>query len=241
MNARKRQVVILGAGFDTRAHRLFTRREMLEGAVRVFEVDIASTQAVKRARCEEVGTEAFVNRDLVDYVSVDFSRETFLEKLVAKGFDREVETAVLFEGVSYYLEWEALETTLTTIANAFRPGSLLALDFFYDVYNNNNNDAPVPSAVRYANRWQFLARFVKAAGEPFLSGFPPASHPNEVFEALGYDVVAHLGAHALTRRFLSHVAPGWENRVPYVPEFVNCAVLRVNAGREGERIITASR
>jgi hypothetical protein len=44
---RASQVVILGAGFDSRAHRLPALR-----SGRVFEVDHPATQATKRARCE---------------------------------------------------------------------------------------------------------------------------------------------------------------------------------------------
>ena len=44
------QVVILGAGYDSRAYRM---RELLKG-VRVFEVDYGPTQEYKKRRVQEI-------------------------------------------------------------------------------------------------------------------------------------------------------------------------------------------
>src|SRR5262245_49330021 len=72
--ARTRQLVVLGAGFDSRAHRL----PELAGT-RVFEVDRAETQAVKRARLAD-------RRDEVRYVPVDFLRDDVASALSAAGW-----------------------------------------------------------------------------------------------------------------------------------------------------------
>jgi methyltransferase (TIGR00027 family) len=111
-----RQVVILGAGLDTRAWRL----EALRGA-RVFEVDHPATQAYKRARAPRLGPPLAT----VDYVAIDFEREALETKLSAAGFDRALPTAWVWEGVVMYLDDAALRKTLLSIRSLFAPGSRL--------------------------------------------------------------------------------------------------------------------
>ena len=67
------QLVILGAGLDSRAY----RSKGLRGRVQVFEVDHPATQAVKLAKLKRILGELPVN---VTYVPIDFDVET-LEKL----------------------------------------------------------------------------------------------------------------------------------------------------------------
>ena len=72
------QYVILGAGYDLRAHRLD-----LPSSLRVFEVDQAEVQARKRSKLPENLT----NSDNVTYVAVDFTHQSLAEQLTAAGFD----------------------------------------------------------------------------------------------------------------------------------------------------------
>src|SRR5581483_10747158 len=86
------QVVVLGAGLDTRAYRF---ADALAGRP-VFEVDLPATQAWKRARLE-----AALGRipDGVRYVGVDFLRDRLDERLAAAGFDRARRALFTWEGV----------------------------------------------------------------------------------------------------------------------------------------------
>ncbi len=114
-----RQVVVLGAGWDTRAWGL------LAGAdVRVFEVDTPTSQAVKQraVRAAELPT------DRVVFVATDFVEKTWLHALVEAGFDPAVPTFFLLEGLVYYLSDTDLEATLRDIAST-APGSVLAFDY----------------------------------------------------------------------------------------------------------------
>jgi methyltransferase (TIGR00027 family) len=95
-----RQLVVLGAGFDCRAHRL----PELAGA-RVFEVDRAETQAVKRARLADRGAG-------VRYVPVDFLCDEVPSALAAAGWSADEPTFVLWEGVTNYLSEPAVARVL---------------------------------------------------------------------------------------------------------------------------------
>src|SRR5207245_1848294 len=69
-----RQIVILGAGLDTRGARLGAQ------GVRFFEVDQASSQRDKRARLAVI--EAYP-RDAATYVECDFEHDDFIERLAS--------------------------------------------------------------------------------------------------------------------------------------------------------------
>ena len=115
------QVVILGAGFDTRAYRLV---ELLKAA-RVFEVDQPSTQEYKKRRIRETGIEVPPN---LTYVAVDFRHDKLGDVLAAAGYDSSQRTFFIWEGVTMYLPEAAVEETLRWVA-AQAPGSTIIFDF----------------------------------------------------------------------------------------------------------------
>jgi methyltransferase (TIGR00027 family) len=116
------QVVILGAGFDTRPYRL---EELLKGK-RVFEVDSPPTQARKRQRVEAVL--GHVPENLV-YVPVDFNKDKLGDVLREAGYRASEKTFFIWEGVSMYLPEERVRETLGAIATESAPGSSLVMDY----------------------------------------------------------------------------------------------------------------
>ena len=115
-----RQVVILGAGYDTRAARL------PKAGVRYFEVDHPDTQAAKRERLAALPGYPI---DAAIYAPCDFEREDPVERLRAAGLDAREPTLVLWEGVVPYLNEAAVRATATTLARGLDPRSLIAFDF----------------------------------------------------------------------------------------------------------------
>lgn len=115
-----RQLVILGAGFDTRCYALTPQQR-----VRAFEVDMPETQALKRELLQRTGVDA----SHVTFVSADFERDDWLERLEAAGFSRAEPAVIVWEGVTMYLERAAIERSLRTVASLAR-GTTIAFDFF---------------------------------------------------------------------------------------------------------------
>lgn len=113
------QVVILGAGLDTRAARL------ARPGVRFFEVDHPATQADKRARLAAVPG---YPTDAATYVPCDFEKDDFLERLAAAGHRTDTPSIFVWEGVVYYLTEAAVRGTCTRIAGGCDPRTRLALD-----------------------------------------------------------------------------------------------------------------
>ena len=115
------QVVILGAGLDSRAY----RDGLLAGAVTTFEVDYPATQASKIERVKKLFDKLPEN---VVYAPIDFNIET-LDKLLAFGFDRSLKTLFIWEGVTIYLDGGTIEATLTWVRTNAAPGSSIIFDY----------------------------------------------------------------------------------------------------------------
>ena len=115
------QLVILGAGLDSRAY----RNEQHQGVARVFEVDHPATQASKIERVKKVFGKIPSH---VTYVSVDFVGET-LDKLLTSGFDPSLKTLFIWEGVTSYLNLESIDKTLAWIRNNSALDSTIIFDY----------------------------------------------------------------------------------------------------------------
>jgi methyltransferase (TIGR00027 family) len=114
------QVVLLGAGFDTRAARL--ARE----GVRFFEVDHPASQREKLDRLRALDRYPLA---AATHVACDFEVHDFVERLGAAGFRFDVPALVIWEGVMPYLTEAAVRSTLERVARAFEPRSVLVFDY----------------------------------------------------------------------------------------------------------------
>ena len=102
------QYVILGAGYDSRAHRL-----KLPSKLKIFEVDQSEVQELKRLRLPD----NMRNRESITYVDIDFNHQSLKEQLINVGFDQNKSTIFTLEGVSQYISREALDATLKEVAD----------------------------------------------------------------------------------------------------------------------------
>lgn len=99
------QVLLLGAGYDSRAHRI-------PGIPTTYEVDHPATQRAKRRR--------IADRPHVHYLAVDLNERGLAEALATLPGKR---TAVIWEGVTNYLTEAAVDATLRDLARVTVPGS----------------------------------------------------------------------------------------------------------------------
>jgi methyltransferase (TIGR00027 family) len=119
------QLVILGAGYDTRAYRI----EGLKGKIKVFEVDHHNTQRVKIEKIKEIFGSL---PDHVIYVPVDFETDNFGERLLEQGYDRSQKTLFILEGLIMYIPPEAVDETLSFIAENSGKGSSVIFDYYLE-------------------------------------------------------------------------------------------------------------
>jgi methyltransferase (TIGR00027 family) len=116
------QVVILGAGFDSRAYRFV---KLLNGA-KVIEVDYGPTQEYKRRRVLEVLGHVPSN---LTYAPIDFTRERLSDVLFSSGYRAAEKTFFIWEGVTMYLPEQGVRETLQFVAGQSAPGSSIVFDF----------------------------------------------------------------------------------------------------------------
>jgi methyltransferase (TIGR00027 family) len=140
------QLVILGAGLDSRGWRM---NELSK--VDVFEVDHPATQVWKRGKADEMGVAAAKS---VTFVAVDFSKDCLMERLEKHGFNRKKKTFWIMEGVTMYLTEADVKKTLTTISDLSQGGCTIALTYLLKVHGELQR-SPIVSAL----------------GEPFLSAY----------------------------------------------------------------------
>ena len=117
------QLVILGAGFDSRGYRDALR----EANVKVFEVDHPATQ---KQKIELVRRIIGKPPSALKYVSLDFDHES-LDKLFSFGFNKSSKTLFIWEGVTCYLSSDAVDSTLSWIRTHSAKGSAVIFDYLY--------------------------------------------------------------------------------------------------------------
>ena len=113
------QLVVVGAGFDTRAWRL-----EVVGGLRLVEVDLPAIQAHK--------VRAFLDLEpLADlsYVSADLATTDLGDALDDSGHASDIPTTWVWEAVTPYLPRDAVRATLTSIGRLSAPGSHLVVTF----------------------------------------------------------------------------------------------------------------
>jgi methyltransferase (TIGR00027 family) len=116
------QVLIFGAGFDSRAIRF---KNELKNA-NVFELDAPVTQQAKISMFTKKSIRFTSN---LTFIAIDFTKESLAEKLNEAGFQNNRRCLFLLEGLTYYLTPEAIESTFSLISNYSAQGSLLVFDY----------------------------------------------------------------------------------------------------------------
>jgi methyltransferase (TIGR00027 family) len=104
------QVVLLGAGFDSRAYRLPGMEEVM-----VYEVDHPVTSARKRKVIQSVLGNL---PDTVRYVGIDFNKNDLEHEMKNAGYNATLQTLFIWEGVTNYLTPEAVDSTLRWLSGA---------------------------------------------------------------------------------------------------------------------------
>jgi len=178
------QVVLLGAGYDSRPFRF---RDALRN-IRVFEIDHPGTQARKRRLLARVD-EPIPNN--ITFIPVDFTRQTLQDALATHGFSADKKTLFLWEGVSYYLPRSVVEGVLDFVGSC-AAGSSILFDYATTAYVNGETSTLGGREV---------ARWLKKVREPFVFGLDPPQ-TREFLAARRLQAVSDLGPEDLAQSYL---------------------------------------
>ena len=156
-----RQLVLLGAGFDSRGLRLEEAKTTV-----VFEVDHPATQTEKKRRLQ-----ACIGRlpPNIRYVGVDFEKDHLDKELIEAGFEPETPAVMVWEGVISYLTESAVQGTFALLTRLLAPSSTLIFTYMHKGVLDGSRTFPG------ARRWRSWVSF---SGEPFIFGFDPDTLPD---------------------------------------------------------------
>ena len=127
------QVVILGAGLDTRPYRL---PEMIEA--KVFEVDLPVVQNKKKKKLQEFLGHLPEN---VTYIPIDFATQTLESVFDGTSFDPSKPAMFVWEGVTQYLSEEDVRRTLSFVGKS-APGSIIVFTYVLKSIIERRSDIP---------------------------------------------------------------------------------------------------
>lgn len=178
-----RQVVLIGAGYDSTA----LRRSFPDDAV-VYEVDAPPTQDSKLRTMERRGLEA---PEQVRFVPCNLEFDSAHDGLVAAGFDPQRPSVFCWLGVSYYVPDEGIGGVLDDLARLSAPGSRLVMDYMDDSVIAGTTQSP--GAIN-------SVRLVEKRGEPYRFGRTPDGMAELLTES-GFTMVDHARLDDLSDRY----------------------------------------
>ena len=199
-----KNIVLLGAGLDTKFHRC----DIPEN-VELYEVDTEPTQKFKIEKLNKI-TGHKINQNII-YAPVDFETQNFMDVLKSKGFDPEEATLFLWEGVTYYLNPEAVQYTLRTISINVKKAHVF-LDFAREI---NEETLKLYFVKKLQDR-------VTKIGEPWKFGIEP-ENVEKYFSKYGFEIKTLLDWQEIRSRYQSFSnGELWE---PKTCEIMNLAYI----------------
>lgn len=188
LKAGVKQVVIMGAGFDTRAYRFHKEYPK----VKFFEVDLPAMSEIKKRMVRDISAEFPAN---VVFAPIDFNTQDLGQVLASLGYQKNLKTLFLWEGVTMYLDAPAVASTLRFIAQGSAPGSSVVFDYTLpSVVQGTYDKEP------YAKALAAVAR--KKNNEPFTFGIEP-SKSGGYLKKQGLEQVSNIGPDYMVKNYMT--------------------------------------
>jgi methyltransferase (TIGR00027 family) len=180
-----KQLVILGAGYDTRPYRL---PEM--ESVKVFEVDLPAVQDDKKKKLQK-----YLGRlpEHVTFIPIDFDTQTLETVFTGTAFDPSMPAIFIWEGVTQYISEEAVRQTLAFVGKS-APGSIIVFTYVLKSIIERHSD--IPGANHMMD--------VVARQSPWVFGLEP-SGIQDFLKPYGLTVIAEVGNSDYQEKYLKPV------------------------------------
>jgi len=158
------QIVLPGAGFDLLALHFTKGKE-----VKVFELDQVKTLNIKVETLKKAG----IKHDWIIYVPVDYSNESWDDKLLGAGFDKTKKTLFLWQSVSLFLEADIVKESLRNMTDLCVDGSIIAQDLYSKTF----------SLGEYSKSAKRFMSIIEKMGEPWKFGIDMSKDPKAAVES----------------------------------------------------------
>lgn len=196
-----KQVVIIAAGFDTRAYRLS------RPGVKCYEIDLPHASDKKKELVEKL-----LPRDKYswpEFIGADLSKVTLSDALAGSSFDPQKRTLFVIEGLVYYLPPAAFKSLLAAISELSVVGSRLYLDFI---------NLSTMSGEVFHTGFETLMVSVWNKGEYMLSGVDERKEAaRALLKKFGFRLHELVDAKGLAARYLPHLP--WGSHPPPLPPY----------------------
>jgi methyltransferase (TIGR00027 family) len=187
LNNNVRQIVLLGAGYDTRAYRF---REVSQ-TTKILELDIVTTQNRKK-KCLKKARIPIPKH--VTLVPINFNEDSLETVLETAGYENHVKTLFIWEGVSYYLEPESVDATLEFFTKSSNHESIIAFDYAISISEENLNN--YYGVKEFSQTWRKYR-----SNEPFRFCIDEGEIESFLAQR-GLHIVNHLNNVEIGKRFL---------------------------------------
>lgn len=177
------QVIILGAGFDTRAVRL----DFLK-TIPVIEIDHPNTSNFKAEIYKERIGKIPEN---VTFLQIDFNKQSLDQLALKHNLDFSKPTAIIWEGVTNYLTEEAVKSTFSFISKFAANSQIIFTYVHKDILQN-------PTSFLGGTK---LLEDLEKLEEHWTFGFIPEELPNYLNQ-FDITLLEDLGADDYRKRFL---------------------------------------
>ena len=157
----KSQIVILGAGLDTRAYR-FEPFKLNENSI--FEIDFPPLIRYKEEKLNKFKPYCELKR-----LSLDLSTTNWKENLIKGGFSRDLPTFWILEGLVYYIEQEKFQNLLKQIASISTEDSQIFVDLmhssrWFPFYVKDFSEDPYTRHIKWGININHVESFFEASG-----------------------------------------------------------------------------
>jgi len=218
LNKNVPQIVLLGAGYDTRAYRFAA----LNNTTRIIELDIATTQNRKEKCLKKAQIDI---PEHVKLVPIDFDKESLKNVLEKAGYENNEKTLFLWEGVSYYLDPGSVDATLEFVNHSSHNESLIAFDYAISISEENTNHyygVKEVSQTWRKYRSNELFRFAIDEGKT-----------ESYFEQRGLRIVDHLDNREIEKAFLLNENGSLIGQINGLFRFVSASPISRSQKKQG--------
>jgi methyltransferase (TIGR00027 family) len=188
------QLVILGAGLDTRPYRLPGMER-----VKVFEVDLPSVQDDKKKKIQKFFGSL---PEHVTYIPIDFDTQELGEVFSGTAFDPSRPAVFVWEGVTQYITEDAVRRTLAFVGKS-APGSVIVFTYVLKGIIERRSDIPgaeqLMEAVENNAPWIFglepsrISDFLKPFHLVLIADVGNADYQRNYLKPIGRELVVSEG------------------------------------------------
>lgn len=185
------QLVILGAGLDTRAYRIPDADR-----IKVFEVDLKVIQDIKKGKIKKCLGELPSN---IIFTPIDFNKQTLEEVLAEKGLDFSKPVFFIWEGVTQYITGEAVNNILSFISGASSGSGVVFTYILKSVIDGTSN---IPGA-------DTLMHHMEANGQTWDFGLEP-SEADAFLKQFNLTLIEDVGVSYFQEKYLAPIGRSLE-------------------------------